>query len=383
MPKFPAETPPYDCSNTELNYGGTADGVDSATLYWTPLWTSQNPFRTVAQGSNCQFPQLTAGGFQDSEQHGKDLFSVYHDLLHFLPSSPNSEIRFRVTNNVITSQVAAALIGGMFPSIARSHTPISVQIENDAIDSLEPTYSCPGADALSSSYGVGSTDPAWTAHLNETQSLRSALNAISGVSSSQSDWQQSWDHYFDNLSSRQCHAFPLPCNNSATSTAKCVSQDQADEVFRLGQYEYAYLYRAAKQSLRFGTAEFGVWLAEFVAHVQAVTAGTSSVKYHHNVAHDGSMSRLLAVLQTEIMVWPGMGSELAFEVYSKGGSKGSKYGSRSKQWYVRILWGGQVFRSSSPAIGKADMIPLDKLLDYINGLIGEKTANVVTLCNSS
>lgn len=261
----------------------------------------------------------------------------------------------------------------MYPSLAEKNTPLSLLIENSAIDSLEPTYSCPGGDSLYASYGVGSSDLAWTVHLNDSQGLRDELNAISGVDPAASDWTQSWDHYFDNLSSRQCHGFPLPCNGT------CITQAQANEVYRLGTYEYAYLYRIAEESLRFGVSEFGVWIAEFLAHIQAATSGSSKVRYYHNVAHDGSMSRLLAVLQTDVMFWPGMGSELAFEIYSK--QSNSKYGQ--KQWYVRILFGGQVFKSSSPAIGVADMIELDKLTDYLSGLVGEKAANVVALCNSS
>ena len=297
---------------------------------------------------------------------------MYHDLLGFLPSQPNDHITFRVTNNVITSQVASALIAGMYPSLAKRDVPFSLLIENSALDSLEPTYSCPGAGALGSSYGVGSSDPAWTAHLNASSDLRRALNTISGVDPTDSGWSNSWDHYFDNLSSKQCHGFPLPCNGT------CVSQDQADEVYRLGNYEYAYLYRDAPESLHFGVASYGVWVAEFLANVRAAVSGTSKVKYTHNVAHDGSMARLLAVLQTEVMVWPGMGSELAFEVYSKQDE--AKHGE--KQWFVRILWGGQIFRSSAPAIAVADMIELGKLTDYLSGLVGEKSANVVKLCRS-
>lgn len=337
----------------------------------------------------------------DSYQHGKDLYGVYHDLLHIIPDTPQSNaIKFRVTNNVITSQVASNLIAGMFPQVAAKDIATSLLIENDAIDSLEPAYTCDGASALYGEYGVGSSNPAWTAHLTQTQDLRTALNGISGVSSDQSDWQQSWDHYFDNLSSRQCHGFPLPCNDSAAGSAKCVSQEQANEVYRLGQYEYAYLWRAAQESLRMGVSAFGVWIAEFLGHVEAVTSGTSEVKYFHNVAHDGSMARLLAILQTEIMVWPGMGSELVFEIYSKGGSSygsgsgrggfggfghrsGQNGGQSEKQWYVRILWGGQVFRSSNPALGEVNLIELSKLTDYFQGLVGTKAANVVSLCANS
>jgi hypothetical protein len=60
----------------------------------------------------CQFPQITAGGLDDSWQHGKDLYGVYHDLLGFLPD--DSDVTFRVTQNVITSEVAGMVINGMF-----------------------------------------------------------------------------------------------------------------------------------------------------------------------------------------------------------------------------------------------------------------------------
>jgi acid phosphatase len=62
----------------------------------------------------CQFPQITAGGLDDSYQHGKDLYGVYHDLLHFLPDDVTEAVSFRVTQNMITSQVAGMLINGMF-----------------------------------------------------------------------------------------------------------------------------------------------------------------------------------------------------------------------------------------------------------------------------
>jgi hypothetical protein len=62
----------------------------------------------------CQFPQITAEGLDDSWQHGKDLYHVYHDILRFLPDNVDDKITFRVTQNVITSEVAGMVINGMF-----------------------------------------------------------------------------------------------------------------------------------------------------------------------------------------------------------------------------------------------------------------------------
>ena len=73
------------------------------------------------------------------------------------------------------------------------------------------------------------------------------------------------------------------------------------------------------------------------------------------------------------MVWPGMGSEVIFELYEK-----------RDQWFVRILWGGQVLRSSSPMLGdKVDMVPLSSLLAYFDGLVGRGAVLVPGLCAQS
>lgn len=43
---------------------------------------------------------------------------------------------------------------------------------------------------------------------------------------------------YDNLSAKQCHGKPLPC--SLNNTAICTPQEDADAIYRLGNYEYAY-----------------------------------------------------------------------------------------------------------------------------------------------
>lgn len=69
------------------------------------------------------------------------------------------------------------------------------------------------------------------------------------------------------------------------------------------------------------------------------------------------------------MVWPGMGSEIVFELYS-----------REECWYVRVLWKGQVLRSNNPSLGLLDLISLDTFLGYIDGLVGQNAEMVPGLC---
>lgn len=143
---------------------------------------------------------------------------------------------FRVTNNVITSQVAGMVVNGM---VGTTNAPTPLLIQTPTVDSLEPKYSCPAASSLKSQYGSGSTNPTWQRHLQDSADLASQLDLISGVSPNASDWHVSWDHYFDNLSARLCHAKPLPCN--VTNQNLCIQQNEANKVFRLGEWEYNWL----------------------------------------------------------------------------------------------------------------------------------------------
>lgn len=88
------------------------------------------------------------------------------------------------------------------------------------------------------------------------------------------------------------------------------------------------------------------------------------------------MASLLGALQVSEMVWPGMGSEVIFELYSS--SEKSRGGVSEKQWAVRVLWGGRVMHSS--AMGKIDMIPVGEFLEYLTGLVGEGASYVLEKC---
>ena len=352
-----------------LFYGISNPDSHSAQIAWSVYTSLSNPFAPVGFDGSCQFPQITGQGLNDSRQHGSDLYGVYGDTLGLLlPEFDDTKVKYRVTNNVITSEVASQLILGMFPSKAESL--VNVAIQPDSIDSLEPTYECPAADDLYTSYGVGSDAANWTRHLKDSVQLFNKLDSVSGVNRSDPDWHQWFDHYFDNLSARLCHQKPLPC--SATNESFCITEEDAEAVFRRGEYEYSFIYRDSPDSLAASTSSFGVWMAELAANLRAVIDGSSEVIYRHNVAHDGSVSRLLSILQIDVMVWPGMGSEVVFELYT-----------RNQCHYLRVLWGGQVLRSSNPSLGQIDLIPVERLLAYIDGLVGVHASKIPGLCEGS
>jgi acid phosphatase len=116
-------------------------------------------------------------------------------------------------------------------------------------------------------------------------------------------------------------------------------------------------------------------VAELAQHIRDQIAGEDGkMVYRHNIAHDGSIARLLSILQVDVMVWPGMGAEVVFELYS------SKKDSGRKGHFVRVLFGGQVMRSSNPDLGPLDLIPAAKLLEYFDGLVGQRGDLVPVLC---
>ena len=381
---FPVEAYPWYCDDEALFYYGApfpTNGANHSTnTYWRVYTSPSNPLTPQGFNGTCQFPQITRGGLDDSWQHGKDLYGVYHDLLGFLPEKYDpSLVSFRVTNNIITSQVASMVSSGMFSREAHQNLPLLVQPAS--IDSLEPAYTCPAARTNFSAYGVGSNDSSWTSHLKAASNLYEHLDTISGVSPTDSGFHMSFDHYFDNLSARLCHAKPLPCN--ASNPSLCVTQAMADEVFRLGQYEYSHLYRdAGARTLEYSTGSYGVWVAELAQNLRNAMQGidsvgaddrrSSGIKYRHNIAHDGSISHLLSILQIEKMVWPGMGGEVVFELYRKKGGR---------QYYIRVLWGGQLLKSSNPTLGVLDMLRVEILVAYLDGLVGQRANKISNLCS--
>lgn len=121
---------PWDCDDQGLYYyGEPLSGQDPAQTYWRGYSSDVNPFRPSGWTGTCQFPQITAEGLDDSWVHGRDLYGVYHELLGFLPGKDEEwedKVRYRVTNNQITSQVAGMVVNGMWGVTDRF--PLSIQV---------------------------------------------------------------------------------------------------------------------------------------------------------------------------------------------------------------------------------------------------------------
>lgn len=105
---------------------------------------------------------------------------------------------------------------------------------------------------------------------------------------------------YDNLSAKQCHGKPLPC--SLNNTAICTPQEDADAIYRLGNYEYAYKsviafslvlvvadgddeysyrWRMAENSTFYSALTMGAWFIELQDHINGKIDGSNNVKYFH------------------------------------------------------------------------------------------------------
>lgn len=387
-------------------YGEPGNSQQAARVYRKGFTSPINPFTPSGWIGSCQFPQITAEGLADSRQHGIDLYRVYHDLLGFLPARDadwRDKVKYRVTNNLITHQVAGMVVNGMWDTA--EPFPLLVQVcvhitpwcpcqlwslmvqQAEGVDSLEPQYACrTGSDLFD--HIKSHTNIPWKTHLEQAKKLFASLDEISGVPTGDTSFHASFDHYYDNLSARQCHVGkPLPCKlvNGANSSL-CVTQKLANAVYRIGQWEYSQIYRDNPDSLQASAMTYGIWVAELAEHLRSVIDGTSETLYFHNLAHDGSLSRLLSILQVDKMVWPGMGAEIVFELYrqdSSGARSDDVAGSIGSGFFVRVLFGGQVLKSSSPSLGIMDMVPVDTLLGYFDALTGKRGRDIKIKCSGS
>lgn len=303
----------------------------------TPYSSNMLPGDVKEEG--VRYPQITAGGKVDSKQHGLDLFQLYHDELGFLPDEYDEElVQWRITNNNITQQVFDSLITGMYPND-------NITAELREVDNLEPNLDCHQADDLKKA--IRST-PMWYDETNMT--IYDELATQDGINAtSHPGFYGSIDHFFDNLSTKTCAGDMINVTNS-----------QFETVMKLGHWEYDYTFYSNLNATDYGIYKYGNFTTELASHFQEVISGERKVIYQHNIAHDGSISALTALLSKYLDLgffqWPGMGAEYIFELYHQ---------ESNDSYHLRILYSGV----------ERKFVPIDDFYNYLKDLNVEEISS--------
>ncbi|KAI0369550.1 phosphoglycerate mutase-like protein [Pilatotrama ljubarskyi] len=342
---------PWDCADfMQYTYGGGGARVFHETV--SPPW---HPFLSQIWNGTCDEGQLTRGGLEDAVRHGQDFWSVYNRELGLLTSVNERDIFIRTSTETRTIQVASGLLVGMDPRMSTKTFPVTTQ--PSPIDSIPPSYPCPKADAIRSAF---QSVPAWTDHLEANAILKARLDATLGTAGLDA-WASWYDHFFDTFSSRTCNGHPLPCN----STGACVSEQDAAQVFAIGDFEYNYIWNAAENATAYSQLDFGVFMLELAQNFKLFRSGEDPYKLRFYVGHDGTMIRLAALLglgKIAPLRWPALGSEIVMEVWEDGG----------KGHFVRVFHEGTPVQSLS-------WVPLD---DFIGLLANQIPSNLFRACTS-
>jgi hypothetical protein len=115
----------------------------------------------------------------------------------------------------------------MWPSF-NGTVPVMQQVS--AVDTVGTGWSCAARSTLQTEYQATAV---WKAHLNATAPLIASLQwAIENTTA----WTSTFDHLSDNFQARLCNGYELPCNPA--NLTQCVTTDQANEVFRAGDWEW-------------------------------------------------------------------------------------------------------------------------------------------------
>ena len=265
-----------------------------------------NPFASGYVNSSCQFPQLTLGGLLDGFQHGRDLWAVYGDKMGLLPSSPEpNKVWFRSSGSALTQESAGAVLRGIWPG---HNGPLPLHQQPSHVDSVNQGFSCPARSKLLSQ--IQSTDE-WREHLEATQPLRDRLADLFGAN--ETDWMSTFDHFADNFQGRLCNGYQLPCSRADPSA--CVTEHDVHSVFRAGDWEWNYWWRRNQDASQYIKLVEGLFLKEIATRLESVAESTLVRAYTHHFLHDGDLCPVLGALGIEQLRWPGMASNIAFEVW--------------------------------------------------------------------
>lgn len=255
---------------------------------------------------SCQYPQLTLGGILDGYQHGRDLWAVYGDSMKLLPSSPDSQkVWFRSSSSPLTQDSAGAVLRGIWPN---HREPLPLHQQPPGVDTVNQVIPCQARSNLLAK--IQSTD-AWKEHLEVTRPLRARLARL--FRANMTEWMSTFDHFADNFQARLCNGYRLPCSRS--DPLSCVTEDEAHEVFRAADWEWNYWWRQNQNASRYIQLTEGLFLKEIAVRLKSTSQETLGRVYTHSFVHDGDLGPVLGAMGIQRLRWPGMGSNMAFEVW--------------------------------------------------------------------
>ncbi|TQB70577.1 hypothetical protein MPDQ_000347 [Monascus purpureus] len=338
-------------------YAGPASGQVPLQIYAKTYTDSSNPFAMESVQGTCQYPQLTVGGLLDGYQHGRDIRALYGDKLGLLPSYPDErKVWFRSSSSPLTQDSAGGVLRGIWPF---HYGAIPLHQQAASVDTVNGGYSCPAQSTVLSA--IESSDK-WKEHMSATQPLRDTLATMFDANTN--NWMSTFDHFADNFQARLCNGYELPCSRSDRS--QCVTQAQADEVFRAGDWEWNYYWRENENATLYIQLVEGLFIKEILGRIEAVANGKSDLVYSHNFVHDGDIGPVLGALGIEQLRWPAMASNIAFEIWE----------TSNAQFYARVLYSGHLIRTVH---GTLDWIPVSSLVDILTPFV---PTDIVSLCKA-
>jgi hypothetical protein len=298
----------YHCDDIRpyLFAATSAESPLSVPVYAQSYTDPANPFVATYVNGSCQYPQLTIGGLLDGYQHGVDLWNIYGEKLHFLPTIPDqNKVWFRSSSSALTQGTAGGVLRGIWPDYQGS---LKLHQQASSIDTVDQSFPCPARSRLLSA--IQSTDQ-WDEHLDVTQTLRERLATM--FNANISSWLSTADHFADNFQARLCNEYHLPCRH--LNESDCVTPTEAYDIFRTSDWEWNYWWRRHPSSARYIQLTAGLFIGEILGRLGAAGRGESSLVYSHNFVHDGDIGPVLGALGVQALRWPGMGSNIAFEVW--------------------------------------------------------------------
>lgn len=347
-------------------------------VYAQTYTDDSNPFVSGSAPGSCQYPQITVGGLLDGFSHGRDIWALYGpEKLGLLPPTPNRDkVWLRSSSSPLTQDTAGAVLRGIWPEYT---LPVALHQQQSSVDTVNEGFSCP---AQSQVLDAIKASDSWNDHLSATKPLRDSLATMFDASSD--SWMSTFDHFCDNFQARLCNGYRLPC--SRRNQSQCVTQSQADEVFRAGDWEWNYYWRTNANVTQYIQLVEGLFIKEIVNRLQTVASGRSDLVFSLTFIHDGDLGPILGALGISRLRWPGMGSNISFELWygdhvpvflRKRGPRLTAVMSRKTSdgsHYARVLYSGHPVKSVH---GTLDWISLSTLIDILTPFIPN---DIVSMC---